>query len=52
MDRYDAMAIVGLLMLTVALYLTWGTVAPLAFVGVVLLLVGVFGAKNSWGSGK
>ncbi len=43
-DKVDGIAIVGLLLIGVAIYLAWGLAAALAFAGVVLFIVGLTAA--------
>jgi len=50
---YDALVVIGLLLLGVALYLAVGLIAAVAYVGTVLIVVGVLGAwMRSRGSGR
>jgi hypothetical protein len=44
MDRWDVMTLVGLVLIGVAVWLTLGLPAAIAYAGVVVALVGVAGA--------
>jgi hypothetical protein len=44
MDLFDALFVAGLLLLGAAVGLAWGWIGAIAYIGVVLLIVGLVGA--------
>ena len=51
MDWFDGVAVLGVILLAVAIGLAVGFTGALAFVGVVLVVVGVVGGSESKGVG-
>lgn len=47
MDRFDALTLLGVLLIGVAVWLAFGPAGTLAFVGLLMVLVGVNGAMRT-----
>ena len=44
-DIYDGLAVLGIVLLSTAIYLAWGIAPTLAFLGIILIVIGLYGAR-------